>query len=188
MSQTELACKDIVFHFNKAHLADPKIPTWVIKAKGTTYYVDHVDCKCPWSTKETPENSHTKGSIKIKDCLLVITDDNTATITPITDDDLRRLRNEKRGITRIIFKYASEIHNALKNNEFKHSPFKNVTGECGTSYVVCDLLDKVEVTFAALKYQFRILASNEGYYKAYDSKSEEVIWEGYEEELEDDEA
>jgi hypothetical protein len=38
----------------------------VIKAKGQTYYVNHVDCNAPWSTKETPDSSHTKGSIKVK--------------------------------------------------------------------------------------------------------------------------
>lgn len=87
MSQVELACKDIVFHFNKAHLADPTIPMWVLKTQGKTYYVEHVDCKCPWSTKETPDNPHTKGSIKVKDCLLVISDDNTATITQVKIND-----------------------------------------------------------------------------------------------------
>jgi hypothetical protein len=32
------------------------------------------------------------------------------------------------------------------------------------------MLKKEEVTFAALKYDFRILAANEAYYKAYDQK------------------
>lgn len=69
-----------MFHFNKAHLTDPSIPMWVIKAKGQTYYVDHVDADCPWSTKETPDNSHTKGSIKFKDATLII-EDSCASIT-----------------------------------------------------------------------------------------------------------
>ena len=72
---TELACKDVVFHFNKKHLEDPSIPMWVLKTKGESYYVNHVDCNMPWSTKETPDNSHTKGSLKVKDCLLVIDDE-----------------------------------------------------------------------------------------------------------------
>ena len=76
MAQTELACKDVVFHFNKKHLEDPAIPMWVLKTKGESYYVNHVDCNMPWSTKETPDNSHTKGSLKVKDCLLVIDDEN----------------------------------------------------------------------------------------------------------------
>ena len=69
-------CKDIIFHFNKGHLADPAIPMWVLKAKGQTYYVNHVDCSVPWSTKETPDNPSTKGSIKIKNCNLEIVDGN----------------------------------------------------------------------------------------------------------------
>ena len=159
-----------MFHFNKAHLQDETIPMWVLKTHGETYYVNHVDCSIPWSTKETPDNSHTKGSIKVKEALLVIDDDNCANLTPLTIFDKIRLRNQKLGITRIIFGWGGSMHKALKENEFKHSTFKNVTGGCGTSFVVCDMLKKEEVTFAALKYDFRILAANEAYYKAYDQK------------------
>ena len=58
----------IIFHFNKGFLQDPTIPMWVLKHKGETYYVDHVDIDpgVGFSTKETPENPHTKGSIMIK--------------------------------------------------------------------------------------------------------------------------
>ena len=73
-------CKEAVFHFNKGHLADPTIPMWVIKAKGQTFYVDHVDAQIGFSTKETPDNNHTKGSLKFKNCLISI-DDGVATIT-----------------------------------------------------------------------------------------------------------
>ncbi len=46
---------------------------WVIKHKGQTYYVDHVDVSpgVGFSTKETPDNPHTKGSIKIKGKLTI---------------------------------------------------------------------------------------------------------------------
>lgn len=59
---------EIIFHFNKMHLQDVSIPMWVIKAKGETYYVDHVDVESGvgFSTKETPNNPSTKGSIKFK--------------------------------------------------------------------------------------------------------------------------
>jgi hypothetical protein len=53
---------------------------WVIKAKGQTYYVNHVDANCPWSTKETPDNPATKGSLKFKNCSLSIDENNIATI------------------------------------------------------------------------------------------------------------
>ena len=78
--QIEYACDDVVFHFNKKHLEDSTVPMWVLKTRGETYYVSHVDCSVPWSTKETPDNSHTKGSIKVKNVLLVIDPDNCATI------------------------------------------------------------------------------------------------------------
>ena len=50
------------------HLQDTNIPMWVIKAKGQTYYVDHLDMGSGigFSTKETPDNPHTKGSLKFK--------------------------------------------------------------------------------------------------------------------------
>ena len=78
------------------------------------------------------------------------------------------------------------MHNALKNNEFKHSPFKNVSGGCGTSFVVCDLLKKQEASFAALKYDFRILAANERYYQAYDAPGTYIDEDDYEELNEDE--
>lgn len=73
-------CKsnDIVFHFNKKHLEDSRIPMWVIKCKGETHYVHHVDVDkgVGFSTKETPDNPHTKGSIKFKGVLNIITEGN----------------------------------------------------------------------------------------------------------------
>lgn len=140
---------------------------WVIKARGETFYVNHVDCNVPWSTKETPDNPSTKGSIKVKDCLLTIDDNNCATITKLSIIDKHRLANQE-SRTRIITNYASEMHTALIDGGFKHSKLKTVSGGCGAEFVICDLLDKREVTFAALKYNFRILMPNEEYYKAYD--------------------
>lgn len=65
--------REIIFHFNKKHLEDNSIPMWVIKHKGQTYYVNHIDVDSGvgFSTKETPENSHTKGSIKFKAKLII---------------------------------------------------------------------------------------------------------------------
>jgi hypothetical protein len=65
----------IVFHFNKAFLSDPTIPMWVIKHKGTTYYVNHVDSTVRFSTKETPDNEHTKGSIMFRGKLTITEED-----------------------------------------------------------------------------------------------------------------
>ncbi len=184
MAQIEYACKDLVFHFNKKHLEDETIPMWVIKTHGESFYVNHVSADLPWTTKETPDNTHTKGSIKFKECLLVIDPDNNATVSTLSVFDKIRLRNQKLGITRIMFSWGSKMHKALSANEFKHSPFKNVEGSCGTSYIICDLLKKEEATLAGLKYSdWRILKPNEVYYQKYDQKG--TIWE--EDDLDDDE-
>lgn len=145
---------------------------WVLKTHGETFYVDHVSAEIPWSTKETPNNTHTKGSIKFRECLLTISPDNEATLSKLTLVDKVRLRNQKLGITRVIFPYGDDFHTALSNNEYKHSAFKNVEGSCGSEFVVCDLLDKEEALLAALTYanEFRILKPNETYYQEYDSK------------------
>jgi hypothetical protein len=160
----------VVFHFNKASLMDPTIPPWVLKCKGESWYVNHVECNVPWSTKETPDNSHTKGSIKVKEVLLTIDENNEAKITNLTIFDKIRLRNQKLGITRIMFRPHTEIHKALQNNEVKHSPFKNILGRCATGFVVCDILKESDMTFLTLKYgeQFRVLKPNESYYQEYD--------------------
>ena len=176
MSQIEYACKDVVFHFNKKHLEDQTIPMWVLKFHGETIYVNHVDCSIPWSTKETPDNSHTKGSIKVKDCLLRVDGDNNATLTELTIFDKIRLRNQKIGITRVMFRPNSEFHKALQNNEYKHSPFKNILGACATGFVICDLLDKKQMLLAKIKYDdWREVKPNESYYQMYDNVKEDTI-------------
>ena len=183
MSQIEFACKDLVFHFNKKHLEDQTIPMWVLKFHGETYYVNHVDAKLPWSTKETPDNPSTKGSLKFKNVLVTINEQNEATLTELTIFDKIRLRNQKLGITRIMFMLNTEMHKALLKNEFKHSPFKTITAPCTTPYIICDLLKKEEVTFASLKYSdFRIVKENEHYYKQYDEVKGQKILADYSQE------
>ena len=63
----------IVFHFNKKFLQDNTIPMWVVKHKGQTYYINHMTVlpNVGFSTKETPDNDHTKGSIKLRGKLMV---------------------------------------------------------------------------------------------------------------------
>jgi hypothetical protein len=75
-----MRCDDIVFHFNKKHLEDSSIPMWVLKAKGQSFYCNSVECNKPWTTKQTPDNPHTKGAIKVKKCRLTIDEDNHAII------------------------------------------------------------------------------------------------------------
>jgi hypothetical protein len=164
-----------VFHFNKKHLEDQTIPMWVLKTQGESFYVNHVDCSVPWSTKETVDNPHTKGSIKVKDCLLTINEDNCATISQLTSVDKIRLRNQKLGITRVIVLEGKDylrFREAIKQLKIKHSPFKSIGGACSSRFYICDILDKKQYTLLSLALSdissFRPLMPNEGYYKVYD--------------------
>ena len=165
-----------MFHFTKKHLEDQTIPMWVLKFHGETLYVNHVDCQLPWSTKETPDNSHTKGSIKVKNALLRLDEENCATLTELTIYDKFRLRNQKLGITRIMFRPGSGIHKGLLQNEYKHSPFKTIQGRCSSAFIICDLLSKKELLLAQLKYDdWREVKPNESYYTEYDNISGDSI-------------
>lgn len=192
-NQIEYACKDVVFHFNKKHLEDQTIPMWVLKFHGETLYVNHVDCNIPWSTKETPDNSHTKGSIKVKEVLLQIDDDNCATLSKLTFVDKIRLRNQKLGITRIIVKEGNDywkFKEALKQYKIKHGPIKGIGGACSSTFFIADILEKSQFTMLGLAMSvcpsFRILKPNEGYYKYYDDPKykdvpfideDEMLWD-----------
>ena len=64
----------VIFHYNKKHNEDQSVPCWILKVKGETHYVNHVEIApgVGFSTKETPDNPHTKGALKIKGCLTLI--------------------------------------------------------------------------------------------------------------------
>lgn len=62
----------IVFHYNKAHNQDQTIPQWVVKTKGQTFYVNHLESAIGFRTKETPESSHTKGALQFNAKLEII--------------------------------------------------------------------------------------------------------------------
>ncbi len=66
----------------------------------------------------------------------------------------------------------------MKKDEYQHSKIKEVTGGCGSSFIVCDILDKDEGLLMRLKYgtEFRVLSPNEVYYKEYD-KAGDFIYE-----------
>ena len=166
MSQIEFACKDLVFHFNKKHLEDETIPMWVVKAKGESYYVNHVTCELPWSTKETPDNSHTKGSIKIKRCLLTIDADNCATISNLSKEDETRLKGKKNPI-RIITSWGRTLKVQLEGKE--HSSIKTFGGGCSTTWYVVDVYsEKLLLLLQLVINDIRVLKPNESYYQLYD--------------------
>lgn len=76
---------EIIFHFNKKHLEDNKIPMWTIKTKGETYYVHHLISEIGFSTKETPDGK-TKGSLKFKGAIRIEKDDEDRLIATIYDN------------------------------------------------------------------------------------------------------
>lgn len=75
--------RNIIFHFNKKHLEDPTVAMWVIKSKGETFYVHHLESKIGFSTKETPESNHTKGSLKLRGKLVIIENEDKTLIAEI---------------------------------------------------------------------------------------------------------
>lgn len=156
---------------------------WVIKFRGETYYVNHVDCSVPWSTKETPDNSHTKGSIKVKHCLVVIDDSNTATITPLTEEDKQSLTKKKQFI-RIITSFGSKLKKAIEDLELETGDIKKAGGGCGTLWFITELYNYDEffqLKFAMTGTDLRVLQENEEYYKAYgiSTDDDEYIDEDY---------
>lgn len=74
-------CQAVDFHFNKFSLEMPDVPMWVVKAKGKTFYVNHVDAKVPWTTRELADGP-TKGMIRLRNCRMEITKEGTAVLSP----------------------------------------------------------------------------------------------------------
>ncbi|NBT88798.1 MAG: hypothetical protein EBT51_10940 [Flavobacteriaceae bacterium] len=146
---------------------------WVVKAKGESYYVEHVACEVPWSTKETPDNSHTKGSIKIKRCKITIDDDNCASITELTVEDEQRLSGGKKPI-RIITQWGKRLKEYLLN--YEHGDVKTAGGGCGTLWFITDIYNEADLMFLKLAIQdLRVLKPNEDYYKMYDGTDDDHI-------------
>lgn len=183
---TEILCDNVVFHFNKAHLSDPAIPMWSIKAKGKTFYVNHVDCNLPWSTKETPDNNHTKGSIKIRDCVLTIDSENCASIDRPTPEQRRRLSG-KRNPVRIMYSgiYKNTLDTITQRHDIKLARTVEMTGDCGTYFLIAEMTnpeDLVILTLAMPPQSIRVLTENEHYYRLLDQTDQDQLADPYEDE------
>lgn len=74
-------CRVVDIHFNKKSLEIPSIPMWVVKTRGKTYYVNHINCQLPWNTMEKAEGA-TRGLIRVSGCSLLIDKEGIAHITP----------------------------------------------------------------------------------------------------------
>lgn len=163
----EFDCDSLIFHFNKKHLQDATVPMWVIKAKGETYYINHVTADIPWTTKETPDNTHTKGSLKFKKCRCLIDENNDATITKIDLDDPIEKKEKPHRI--MIDGGDPSILEGIE-----HSWIKYIDGACGNDFMICDILNEKDLMLLTLKHHnsFRVLQENEHYYQIYDGGSE----------------
>lgn len=73
--------KNIDFHFNKKSMEFDFVPMWVVKARGKTYYVHHMECQAGFTTRETPDHPSTKGSLRVKRGTLSIDAQGSATIS-----------------------------------------------------------------------------------------------------------
>ena len=160
---------------------------WVVKAKGETYYVNHVECELPWSTKETPDNEATKGSIKIKRCHLVIDSENTAHIRKLTPEIEARL-SKPETIIRVMTAARASLRDAIDGLE--HGPIKSIGGGCSTLFYITEFTSEEEFVMFKLRMNpsasWRELKPNEDYYRDYgkfkDSKQEHI----YDEDDDDD--
>lgn len=153
---------------------------WVLKTHGKTYYVNHVDCQIPWTTKETPDNSHTKGSIKIKNCKLVITSDNCAILTSATPEEIKN--HNKPEVLRIEIReyWKPNLIAALTELEVKYDEFKTLTGSCGNNFSLTQIYDSQVFSLLVLKLTqingyasgFRQLQENDPHYIWWDNPSQ----------------
>ncbi len=168
----EIFCDEVVFHFNKKHLEDSSVPMWTLKTKGTSLYVNHVDCQCSWSTKETSSNPHTKGSIKVKNAILIINDFNEAQLRPGTPADKLRIKRQDQGWVRVVWGRSNEVEikKYLKDSSIKHSAIKRILGVCGSVYYITDIHGPENVTAMELSLwaKFRKLMPNEPLYQSYE--------------------
>lgn len=75
-------CRNVDFHFNKGSLEFSFLPMWTLKAQGRSFYINHIEALCPFSTRELPSGS-TRGMLRFKRCNIAISKDGTATLTPV---------------------------------------------------------------------------------------------------------
>jgi hypothetical protein len=171
--------KDVVFHFNKKHLEDATIPAWAIKTQGKTFYVNHVECNMPWSTKETRDNPHTKGSIKIRNCVLRIDQNNCATISKPTTMERIRLKRSAATPIRLLLSYTTSqvFEERALQLGIEHGPLKRMVGDCGSVWHVTEIWQEQDLTALVLTFPahgLRRLSENEIYYTQYDSEEPDI--------------
>jgi hypothetical protein len=164
----EIAAKEVIFHFNKKSLVDASVPAWCLKMQGKTWYVNHVTCELPWSTKETPQGT-TQGAIKIKRALVQIDDLNQATIIKLTREHEQRAKEREQEA--IIVGWTNAVWSAHMD-QVRHSEIHLLeSGGCSSDWWACELYS--EEDWAAINLQLyphvRRFMPNEWQFKDYQS-------------------
>lgn len=143
----EIAAKEATFSFNKKSLEDNSIPPWILKTRGESWYVSHVTCHMPWSTKHTPGNSHTQGAIKIKNAYIEISDSNEAVIHSLTPEIKQRLKEKQARKIKIGWQTT---WNAQVNPYLEHVHCENLrhveSGGCSADWWVCEIYSEDDWT------------------------------------------
>lgn len=149
-----IAYCDAIFHFNKKHLEDPSIPMWVIKTRGKTFYLEHISFQgIDFETKETPDNDHTKGSLKFKDVIFSMDHNKQGLITYADPDSMSKAnawRMTHEGKIVLELDEPNEVKAAMKKNGIKHGPFTEVEGSCGSTFQYTYVTKPEDVTLLAL--------------------------------------
>jgi hypothetical protein len=166
----EIAAKEVVFHFNKKSLEDNTIPPWVLKCNGKSWYVNHVSCDLPWSTKETPTSSHTQGSIKVKRALVQIDDANHATLVKLTKEAEHRVKQKAQNAIIIGWRYPEKWHHII--DHVSHSDIQLLdSGGCTSDWWACEIYSEEDWVVINLQLygHVRRFMPNEWQFKDYQS-------------------
>lgn len=136
----EITAKEAVFHFNKKSISDATIPPWILKTRGESWYVSHVTCEVPWSTKETPTNSHTQAAIKLKNVYVQITDDNEAIIQSLTKEIKQRVMDKQARKIKIGWQSTWNAQVQPYLTHVHHENLRSVESRgCSADWLVCEI-------------------------------------------------
>lgn len=174
----EIAAKQAIFHFNKKHLSDATIPPWVVKCNGETFYLNHVTCAMPWSTKESP-HSATQGAIKLKNCHIQINHENHAIIQPLTQEDHARIKQLPP--EPILIGWTSAADHGKLLDHVRHGALQFLEGPgCTSDWWVCELYSEEDWTWVQLQLltQVRRFMPNEWQMFTYKQVCESQKQEG----------
>jgi len=144
---------------------------WVLKSRGKSYYIDHLEADLPFSTKETPDNPHTKGAIKFKNVHVTINEENVAQLRRATALDLQEQKEKDKPPIRVIADGVNltKLTEVVKKFKIQHDPIKKYGGECRDDFFVFDLKRDQDFTLLSMAtdVNIRLLNANEHYYTEY---------------------